>query len=149
MESDQDYLFETCLETLQNVAEVSHKMRKDQKEEMINTVSKLREIFNNMKKESIEKEKIIADFKKQPTGGAIIRPTTAPSSTEGKQEILRNRDEHAPNFAKKRTFKIIVKTKVNDSTEKMRKLIKQKVNPTEIKAGVSTFKCGEAMEANK
>ena len=52
-------------------------------------------------------------------------------------EIIKNITQ---SHEKPRTFKIVVKLKKNDSMENMKVIIKQKVNPTEIKVGVHTFK---------
>ena len=138
MEGDQGDGFERCLEILQEVMDESGRMRRDLKDKVIFSMNKLREIFNIMTKESIEKEKEIANLNKQITKGE--NTTTASTSTEGQRKYSDMVKSNRQSPEKTKTFKIIVKSKKKDSTENMKTLIKQKVNPTEIKVGVCTFK---------
>ena len=80
----------------------------------------------------------MANLNKQITRGE--NTTTVSTSAEGQRKYSDMVKSNPQSPEKTKTFKIIVKSKKNDSTENMKTLIKQKVNPTEIKAGVCTFK---------
>jgi len=137
-------------------------LRKDLKQDIVDSVSILRSIFANLKNSAEEHNVQITQLERevnkakaelhqsrvanlpartQPSrGGTGQTPATSeinqqPSSGGGKKlysEVLSS--------CLDKRYKLTVKSKSNQSTEIIKSVLKTKVNPTEIKVGIKSFK---------
>jgi hypothetical protein len=162
MADEVDLQVESALSTLLNTTEKSGNLRKDLKQDIVHSVSILRSIFANLKNSAEEHIAQITQLQRkvnkakvelhqsrvtnlparaQPSwGGTWQTPVTSainqhPSSSGGKKlysEVLSS--------CLDKRYKLTVKSKSNQSTETIKSVLKTKVNPTEIKVGIKSFK---------
>jgi hypothetical protein len=147
---------------LLHITERSGKLRKDQKQDIIETVSTLRNIFMNIMNTGEEQNKEInrlgselAKAKEEIKMSMVAnqRGTTVPpmrgrgTTSEGcMQDQLppgggaRKTYLEALQNSKDKRFKILVKAKINLPTESIKTVVKTNINPTAMKVGVKSVK---------
>ena len=146
---------EKAFEMLMNVTDASRNLRMDLRQDIVNAVSILRKSFSLLQNELSEKNKELESLHRlQPPNALTTRTLTAPShncqqkhlgpATESLFVALPPTQKR--NYAavvggtQPKSFKLIVKSKNNQSTEYMRTLLKTKVNPVELKVGINSLK---------
>jgi len=162
MADEVDLQLESAFSTLLNITETSGNLRKDLKQDIVDSVSILRSIFANLKNSAEEHNVQITQLEREVNkakaelhqsrfanlparalpsrGGSGQTPATSainqqPSSGGGKKlysEVLSS--------CLDKRYKLTVKSKSNQSTEMIKSVLKTKVNPTEIKVGIKSFK---------
>jgi hypothetical protein len=162
MADEVDLQLESALSTLLNITERSGNLRKDLKQDIVDSVSILRSIFANLKNSAEEHIAQIAQLESEvnkakaelhqsrfanlPTraqpsrGGTGQIPLTSminqQASSGGSKKLY---SELLSSCLDKR-YKLTVKSKSNQSTEIIKSVLKTKVNPTELKVGIKSFK---------
>jgi hypothetical protein len=130
--------FETSLKTLLEVTEKSGNLRKDLRDNIIKSVSSLRGVYNTVMANLEEKTKIenlkcqikkCSDVELEATS-LIAKKRLYSECPSGNQQ---KRSEQ-------KTFRLTVKSIGSHSIEHMKALVKTKVNPVEMKIGITTFK---------
>ena len=136
--------FENYLNILLGVKEKSTKLRGDLKEDITTAVSKLREIYNNLAEKLISQDQRIKDLQKQLSCRQATNITKPYTGSQPYAEVLKSQTERRSNEQRwkeePKQYNIIVKAKNKQSPDYIKTLIKSKINPTEIKVGVSTLK---------
>jgi hypothetical protein len=162
MADEVELQLESALSILLNITEKSGNLRKDLKQDIVDSVSIMRSIFANQKKTVhkntlcklpnlnawLTKRKrsytraVSPTYRRaQPSSGGIGQPAVTsainqqPSYGGGKKiysEVLSS--------CLYKRYKLTVKSKSNQSTEMIKSVLKTKVNPTEIKVGIKSFK---------
>ncbi|PSN46678.1 hypothetical protein C0J52_06387 [Blattella germanica] len=145
-----------------NVKETSGNLKKELRNDITESVSTLRKIFINFKNQIVEQKSEIvvleqelskakADLAACNVSGPTARggreaswqgtPRTAPRqvlpSTASEKKTY---SEVCAGIPVGKRFKLTVKSKQNQNPEVVKKLLKQKISPTEMKIGISTFK---------
>jgi len=139
MTRDLGDVFETSLQTLLDVTEKSGNLRKDLRDDIMKSVSSMREVYNTIMANVEEKTSEIENLKQQLKKDCDVIPEVT-SLNEKKRlysEILCGNQQKR---AEQQTFKLTVKSKSNHSIEHMKTLVKTKVNPVEMTIGITTFK---------
>jgi len=162
MADEVDLQLESALSTLLNIREKSGNLRKDLKQDIVDSVSILRSIFANLKNSAQEHIVQITQLERevnkakaelhqssvanlparaQPSNGgtgqsAVTSAINQPPSSGGGKKIY---SEVLSSCLDKR-YKLTVKSKSNQSTEMIKSVLKTKVNPTEIKVGIKSLK---------
>ncbi|PSN32786.1 hypothetical protein C0J52_25742 [Blattella germanica] len=165
MADEADVMLESALERLLSVTEISGKLRKDVKLDICESVSTVRNIFFGLKNElsnstskisKLENEVKVVQAKLDESltrrsteqvatslGGTLIAATSSGSSGPdvvssggGGRKLF---SDVVSGNADKR-YKLTVKSKSNHSTESIKNILKSRINPTEIKVGIKTFK---------
>ena len=129
---------ESSLRTLLEVTEKSGNLRKDLKDDIRKSVSALRAIYNALSCKLNEKDKRIQDLEKQ-------NSQNQNGSQEGKHSTRKKTYAEVAKSSQQekvepKTFKLIVKSRSNHSAEHMKTIIKSKLNPTEMKVGINSFR---------
>jgi hypothetical protein len=163
MADEVDLQLESALSTLLlNITQKSGNLRKDLKQNIVDSVSILRSIFANLKNSAEEHIAQITQLEREinkakaelhqsrvanlpvraqlSRGGIGQTPVTSginqqPSSGGGRKlysEVLSS--------CLDKRYKLTVKSKSNQSTGMITSVLKTKVNPTEIKVGIKSFK---------
>lgn len=135
MEDNLDCDFERHLKMLIEVTEKSGKLRKDLKDNIMQSVSGLRLVFNNLLNNMEEKDNKIQELEKQPAYPSISQNNILDGGKKY-SDIVQNKVGNDES----KFFKLIVKSKNNQSTDYMKTVIKSKINPTEMKIGIRSFK---------
>jgi hypothetical protein len=162
MADDDNSQFESALKTLLDITEKSGNLRKDLKQDIVDSVSILRNIFVNLKSSGKEQttkinqlaselNKAKADLKESRIANLMGR--ALPSRGSIGQTSTSGRQNQTPSIggAKKlyseavkssvdKRYKLLVKSKLNLSTEAIKNALKANVNPTAMKIGVKSFK---------
>jgi hypothetical protein len=154
--------FESALKTLLDITEKSGNLRKDLKQDIVDSVSILRNIFVNLKNSGEEQttkinqlagelnkakaelnEIRVADFtgRALPSRGGIGQTPyrgmqNQTPSIGGAKKLY----SEALNSSVDKRYKLLVKSKLNLSTEAIKNALKTNVNPTAMKIGVKSFK---------
>ena len=162
MADEVDLQFESALNSLLNITEKSGNLRKDLKQDIVDSVSILRCIFTNLKNSADEhivqitqlegevnrmkaklKESRVANLpeRAQPSsGGTGQAPVTGvnhqlPSIGGGKKLY-----SQALATGLEKRHKLTVRSKSNQSTEMIKTALRTYINPTEMRVGIKTFK---------
>jgi len=153
---------EGALNTLLQITERSGNLRKDLKKDIVESVSTLRSIFTNLKNKGEElnneinrlggeltkaKEELrtskIADQRGIAVPSRIGTGTTLEGSLRGLPppgDGTRKTYAQALRTSRDKRFKLLVKSKSNLSTEAIKTVVKNNINPTSMKVGVKSFK---------
>jgi hypothetical protein len=135
---DLEDVFETSINTLLEVTEKSGNLRKDLRSDIMKSVSSLRGVYNTIMANLEEKTRQIETLQCQKKTGDVIQD--APSHIEKKrpysEAVIGNRQK----TAEQKTFKLTIKSKSSHSIEHMMTLVKTKVNPVDMKLGITAFK---------
>ena len=158
---------EEGLNILINVTEKSGNMRNGLRKDMLEAVSNLRKEFAKLKCEVEGKNKLIVSLEMKATEtNSKLRPlefgcagdkeatfpgfpvnyknsdrNVPPSGVRTRKlysDVVAAREGNVPHDNK--MYKLFVKSKNNQSTEYTRALLKSKLNPTQMKVGISAFK---------
>ena len=138
MARDLEDVFETNLKTLLDVTEKSGNLRKDLRDDIMKSVSSLRGVYNTLMANLEERTRKIENLESQMTKSSDVLPETT-SLIERKKlylEFVRGNQEKR---TVQETFRLTVKSKSSHSIEHV-KTLKTKVNPVEMKIGITTFK---------
>ena len=152
---------ERAFNTLLNITEKSGNLRKDLKYDIVDSVSILRSIFGNLRNSVEEQTKInqlvgelntakaklmdsrIANLpgRTQPSRSGIRRTTTSATHYQlpprGQPKKLYF---EAVSASAEKRYKLMVKSKLNLSTEEAKNVLRTNVNPTVMKVGTRTLK---------
>lgn len=146
MTHDVDQCVENALNVLVSVTDKSGNLRNDLRRDILNSVSELRKSFMELKSEAEERETVIRRLEEEvkKLGGQC----TAAASREAEEvsqslNVKRNyraalRGDRTENIDKR--YKILIKSKMNESTEAMKVILKRKINPTQLKVGINSMK---------
>ena len=130
---------EGVLNILVNVTEKSGNLRNDYKQDIMKSILKIRKIFNNVTLELNDKKEEILNLKSE-----LIKEKSLKSNQDlATQNYNKLYSDVASNGLHKnvnRKYKIIVKSKSEQTAEVMKTEIKTNINPSNIKVGISGFK---------
>lgn len=130
--------FENLLNVLLAVNEQSTKLRKDLKDDITTSVSKLREAYNDLISQIAAKDILIKDLEREISQAKNRTPVE--SSVNRRMlysEVVTVQQQRQVETKK---FNVIVKAKKNQTAEYIKTYIKSKVSPAEMKVGVSSLK---------
>lgn len=132
--------FESALETLVAVTEKSGNLRGDLRKDILTSVSILRCTFSKLSNLLEEKDKTIVklteDVSKQGIESAVQPAPSGGANIKLYSEVVRNKF-HDNN---RKTYKIFIKSKHNESADVVKTKIKSAINPVQMKLGISSFK---------
>jgi len=131
--------FETSLKTLLEVTEKSGNLRKDLRDDIMKSVSSLRGVYNTIMANLEEKTRKIENLECQMKKSSDVEPE-ATSLIEKKRLYSECLSGNQQKRSEQKTFRLTVKSKGSHSIEHMKALVKTKVNPVEMKIGITTFK---------
>ena len=162
MADDVKSRLESALKTLLDITEKSGNLRKDLKQDIVDSVSTLRNIFINLRNSGEEKTKkinqLLGDLTKAreeltENRAANTQGRSLPSRGDIGQTIatLTHRQLTPSGGPRKlysevvgesveKRFKLMVKSRLERSTEEVKNVLRTKVNPTEMKVGIKTLK---------
>ena len=154
---------ERAFQTLVNITEKSGNLRKDLRNDILESVSILRKVLSNLKSQldtkSDENKKLTVEVKKtreamverrerqnarqvapsldnlQQTPSSRVRQLSPPAGRKGQlfSEVLKGGGDNR--------YKISIKAKNNEkSPEQIKLQLKKEINPTDIRVGIKTFK---------
>lgn len=135
MEKNLEVQVEVNLTNLSDIAEINGYLKKEHKEKIMKSVNALRETFNNIMLENIEKDKLIKELQMQQS--LQLLESQAPTTQNLYSGAVKRNEGKTK---EKKGFQLVVRSKTQQSSEYMKTLIKTKLNPTELKVGVSSFK---------
>jgi hypothetical protein len=152
------------------VTEKSGNLRNDLRNDILKAVSSLRKEISNLRSEVEDKNKLIVGLEMKAAelsmhktlesgvgGNCVVDQGTpslgrkvnyknnawmapsASSTRKGYSDVLAGRQGTVP-IDHNKMYKLFVKSKYNQSAEYIRTLLKTKVNPTQMKVGISAFK---------
>lgn len=147
----------SALEELIGVTEKSKNLRSDLKEVILKSVSNLRKYFCELKSVIEEKDKLVNEAKteikkcedkiRSETSAVNNIAVRGPSATlsEGTRNsyataVREKRSTDRPEVSYEKNYKLILKSKNNESPEAMKVLLKRHINPTQLKVGVNALK---------
>ena len=141
---------ENALNILFSVTEKSGNLRNDLRKDILTSISDLRKSFSVMKNTIEEKDNVIRDLegkirKADEHANMIPRGETAASthaapSVGGMRSYSSTLQGNRPDVCIEKKYKLFVKSKLNESAETMKVILKRKVNPTELKVGIRSMK---------
>jgi hypothetical protein len=136
---DLEDAFETSIQTLINVTEKSGNLRKDLRDDIMKSVSTLRGVYNAMKANLEEKIRKLDSFEFRMNNTNVVVPemTTQMGKKKTYSEVLSGNTQ---GNAEQKTFKLTVRSKSSHSIDHIKNLVKSKVNPVDMKIGITTFK---------
>jgi hypothetical protein len=139
MARDLEDVFETNLKTLLEVTEKCGNLRKDLRDDIMKSVSSLRGVYNTLITNLEEKTGKIENLESQMTksSDALLETTSLIERKKLYSESVRGNQEKR---TVQETFRLTVESKSSHSIEHMKTLVKTKVNPVEMKTGITTFK---------
>ena len=161
MVNDTETEIKCALDKIVETTQTSGNMKKELKRTIYETVSTLRSLFANLNKSIEEKsvknaqiENELSKMKAQLDTYSCSNQTryTAPStelssSSRGRPgEVLSHNRGIQKSYSEvlvgksEKLFKMILKSKQNESSEKTKQLIKTNINPMEMKVGINSFK---------
>ena len=161
MVEDTDQRIDSALEDTVNEMNQSKHVKNELKKTIMESVSTLRNIFHALKDivgksaKILELQTEVNEVKLQLQAYRHTRATApvAPSIDRLKTPETYKRDIHNPSSGRKmnsyadivagrenKKFKMMIISKVNHTPEATKELIKSKINPTEMKVEISTFK---------
>jgi regulator of replication initiation timing len=163
MADEESQRVECVFKTLVNITEKSGNLRKDLRNDILESISTLRKVFSNLKTQlditSDENKKLKVEVKKAQE--AMVerreRPTArqvAPSLDNRRQTPSSHVRQLSPPAGRNRKlftevlkgggdkrYKLTLKAKDNEkSPEQIKLQLKKEINPTDIKVGIKTFK---------
>ena len=162
MAEDTDQRIDCALEEIVNAMHQSKHVKNELKKAIMESVSTLRNIFHALKKEIVDKTaktlemettlnavKLQLQAYRHPRAMAPV----APSIDRLKTPEVYKSDTHHPSSGRKmnsyadivagrenKKFKMMIASKLNQTAEATKELLKSKLNPTEMKVGISTLK---------
>jgi hypothetical protein len=154
--------FENVLNKTVNTADQSGNMRKELKRTIFETVSTLRNLFTKMKgmidektRQNKQMEKEINTVKSELDSYRSVTATRhaeiskfrerEPPRTTSRQ-VLTSEDSNLKLYSRvvagcaERKYRLTLRSKVNQPPDMIKKLLNTKVNPTEIKVGITSLK---------
>jgi len=131
--------FETSLNTQLEVTEKSGNLRKDLTDDTMKSVSSLRGVYITIMADLEEKTRKFENLECQMKKASEVRPE-ATSHIEKKRLYSEALSGNQQKRAEQKTYKLTVKSKSGHSIEHMKTLVKTKVNPVDMKIGITTFK---------
>jgi hypothetical protein len=139
MARDLEDVFETILQTLIEVNEKSGNLRKGLKDDIMKSVSTLRGVFNTIKADLEEQARKLNSLESRTNNTSVVIPevTTHVEKKKLYSEVLSG---HKRKGAEQKTFKLTVRSKSSHSIDHIKNLVKTKVNPVDMKIGITTFK---------
>ena len=161
MANSEKSQLESALNTLLNITEKSGNLRKDLRQDIIQTVSTLRNIFVNLKNKEGEYTTKISQLERElnkakaDTSSRVtnLQGRALPSRGCPEQTLVQDmRNQLPPSGGPKKSysealtskvekrFKIIVKSKSDQPTEAIKNALKTSVNPKDIRVGIKAFK---------
>lgn len=143
-------VIECALKRLIDVTEESKNLRSDLKEDIRKSVSNLRKAFCDLQNQVVEKDKLINeirdDVKKAESRTRAVMAEGNLSAGMGTlpPSVTQMRNSYASaaraNQSTEKNYKLILKSKLKESAEAMKVLMKRHINPTELKVGINSFK---------
>ncbi|KAJ9594730.1 hypothetical protein L9F63_013940 [Diploptera punctata] len=144
--------FDSALEKLIEVTEKSKKLRSDLKQDIMQAVSELRTSFCNLMNEVEEKNKTISVLAEK-----VKKAEEIHNDVTGNRSLVGAIGHHAPsvcgssNYSAavrgnrpqtiyEKNYKLVLKSKQNESTDAMKVLLKRNINPTQLKVGIRSMK---------
>jgi hypothetical protein len=103
------------------------------------SVSSLRDVYNTIMANLQEKTRKFENLECQMKKASDVKPE-ATSHIEKKRLYSEAVSGNQQKRAEQKTFKLTVKSKSGHSIEHMKTLVKTKVNPVDMKIGITTFK---------
>jgi hypothetical protein len=161
MADEDDQQFESALNLLLNITEVSGNLRKDLRKDIVDSVSILRSIFVNLKNsvgehiaQITQLESEVSTMKAKMRESEIANVERALPSRGGLGRAQETGVGHQQppvgggkklysvvlNTGHEKRYKLTVRSKANQSSEMIKTALKTSVNPTEIGVGIKTFK---------
>ena len=162
MAEDTDQRVHCALEDIVNSTNQSKHVKSELKKTIMEAVSTLRDIFHVLQREIADKsetniklqaevdetKKMLQDYRDTratiPVAPSIGRRETPATNTRGLQHPSSVRKVNYSDIVAgrrdDRKFKVTIRSKENHTPETIKELIKAKINPTEMKVGISTFK---------
>ena len=139
MARDFEDVFETSLQTLLEVTEKSGNLRKDLRDDIMQSVSSQRGVYNTVMANLEEKARKLGSLecRMKNTSDVILEATSLIKKKRLYSEILSGTQQKR---AEQKTFKLTVTSKNSHSIEHMKTFVKTKVNPVEMQIGITTFK---------
>ena len=151
---------ESALNTLLNITEKRGNLRKDLRQDIVQTVSTIRNIFVNLKNMEEEYTSILQlegelNKAKADTSSRVtnLQGRGLPSRGGPDLTVQDRRNQLPPTGGAKKLysealnskvdkrFKLLVKSKNNQLTKAIKNALKTSVNPKEIRVGIKSFKC--------
>jgi len=134
---DLQDVFETSLNTLLEVTEKSGNLRKDLRDDIMKSVSSLRGVYHTIMANLEEKTRIENLDSQMKTSD--VKPG-ATSHIEKKRLYSQTVSGNQQKRAEQKTCKLTVKSKSGHNIDHMKNLVKTKLNPVDMKIGITTFK---------
>ena len=153
---------ESALNTLLSVTEKSGNLRKDLKRDIDDSVSTLTSIFVNLKNSAEEYMAEITQLESEAKklkeelqeGGTVMLPARLPPSMDGiggtpatsMKQVLTSSGctkkiySDVTRASIEKGYKLMVKSKSNQSPETVKNVLKTNINQTEMKIGIKTLK---------
>jgi hypothetical protein len=131
--------FETSLKILLQVTEKSGNLRKDLRDDIMKSVSSLRGVYNTILANLEEKTRKIENPECQMKKSSDVEPE-ATHLIKKKRLYSESLSGSEQKRSEQKTFRLTVKSKGSHSIEHMKALVKTKVNPVEMKIGITAFK---------
>ena len=162
MADDTNLQLESALSTLLSITEKSGNLRKDLKQDIVQSVSTLRNIFVNLKNSAeeqmtkislleseVKKAKAMHQGRRDANLSAREPPSrdgTGKLSAAGTKQVLpslggaRKLYSEVTSESIDKRYKIMVKSKSDLSPETITSTLKSQINPTEMKVGIKSLK---------
>lgn len=152
---------ECALDVLISITEKSGNLRKDLKQDILKSVSKVREVFVRLKQQLNDKNETILKMQNENVGRTALDVSkhlhgegNAVPSCSGTAEASRATARHLlPSTSVKqklfsdalkgntvKRYKLTLKSKSNQSPDEVKNYLKRNIDPTKIKVGINTFK---------
>jgi len=131
--------YETSLKILLEVTEKCGNLRKDLRDDIMKSVSSLRGVYNTLMADLAEKAKKIKNLERQlkkPTDAELV----ATPSIEKRRMYSECLGGSQLKKSESKAFILTVKSKGSHGIEQMKVMVKTKVNPVEMRIGITTFK---------
>ena len=139
MTRDLEDAFEISLQTLINVTEKSGNLRKDLRDDIMKSVSTLRGVYNAIKANLEDKARKLDSLESRTDNTSVVIPevTTQIKKKKMYSEVLSGNKQKN---AEQKTFRLTVRSKRSRSIDHIKNLVKTKVNPVDMKIGITKFK---------
>ena len=148
---DVDQCVENALNLLLSVNDKSGNLRKDLKNDISSAVSDLRKSICKLKNSLEEKNNVIHELegrikkteerpRQRRNDIAVTAINQPPPYTGGVRNYSAALRVDRASADTEKKYKLFVKSKHNESPEAMKVILKRKINPTELKVGISAFK---------
>ena len=152
MADDVNQCVENALTLLLSVNEKSSNLRKDLKNDISSAVSEIRKSICKFKSDLEEKNKEIHDLEvrlrkteerhrqTKNERATTVTKQLPPPIGEGRNYAAALSNDRPAADTEKKKYKLFIKSKHNESPDAIKTILKRKINPTELKVGISTFK---------